>query len=148
MRARTWLILAFAAAGSAGLVAWRLDAARDARLEASIEASRVRRWALAEGGAGISVVPKRVPAAGRDQLRRLEDRPGFHEYAMRCSACHVLPDPTAYRAGAWNDKVGSMMGQMERAGLMPPTREELDAIVAFLRDAAENATPHNTETEP
>lgn len=104
----------------------------------AVETSRVRDWARSEGGAGPSVLPKRVPAADERQLARLEGVPGFHEYAMRCSSCHVLPDPAAYSGGAWVGKVDEMREHIRRAGVVPPPESELAVVRGFL-DAASDS---------
>jgi hypothetical protein len=74
---------------------------RDAERRAAVEASLLRYWARAEAGAGMSTPPKRVPEASRRTFREISNLPGFHDYAMRCSSCHVLPDPGAREARAW-----------------------------------------------
>ena len=131
------LALVLALAGAGGLAAWRAGVADEARRREGIEASRIRGWARAEGGAGVSVLPKRVPAADDGTLRRLEALPGFHAYAMRCSSCHVLPDPAAYTGGGWMDKVDEMREHSRRAGLVPPPDEEMEQVRTFLRRASE-----------
>lgn len=113
-----------------------MDAAKEARRIEAIETSRTRTWARAEGGAGVSVLPKRVPPADQAELRRLEDLPGFHAYAMRCSSCHVLPDPAAYPPKRWVGKVEEMRQHIERAGVVPPSDSELEAARQFLRAAS------------
>lgn len=139
MRARTVLLLFLVATGAGLIGVWRLDAAEDARREEGIEASRVRGWARSEGGAGPSVLPlNRVPVADEKQLRELEELPGFHDYAMRCSSCHQLPDPAAYPAKRWIGKVDEMREQIRRAGIMPPPESELEAAREFLRAASDS----------
>jgi mono/diheme cytochrome c family protein len=134
-RARFLVLTALAGAGIVG--AWRLDTAGDAARDAGIETSRIRGWARARGGAGPSVLPKRVPAADPRELRQLESLPGFHAYAMRCSSCHVLPDPAAYPADRWIGKVDEMREHIRRAGVMPPSAAELDSVRSFLRAASD-----------
>ncbi|MEX0892475.1 MAG: hypothetical protein WEB88_09925, partial [Gemmatimonadota bacterium] len=92
----------------------------------------------AEGGAGPSVLPKRIPLAHEAELRELEDLPGFHEFAMRCSSCHELPDPAAYPAELWIGKVNVMRQHIRRAGVMPPAETELQAAQKFLRLASDS----------
>lgn len=129
------LVLAVASAGLFG--AWRQSvSARDDR-EAALQRSLLRAWARAETGAGISIVPKQVPAADDRDLKRLEELAGFHEYAMRCSSCHVLPDPAVHTAGQWTGKVDDMRYYIGRAGVMPPAEAELNAADEFLRRASE-----------
>lgn len=113
------------------------EAAREAARTEAVETSRVRGWARAEGGAGVSALPKRVPAADPRELRRLEDLPGFHAYAMRCSSCHVLPDPAAYPAERWTGRVDAMREHIARAGVVPPEESELEAATEFLGAASE-----------
>jgi hypothetical protein len=134
-RASRLLVLAVVGAGLLGAGRWLADA--DPRHD-PVETSRVRGWARAEGGAGVSVLPKRVPPADDGELRRLRELPGFHEFAMRCSSCHVLPDPAAYPAGRWRGKVDEMGEHIRRAGVVPPSPAELDAAIEFL-DAASAA---------
>lgn len=138
MRARTWiLIVAVVGAGILGF--WRLQAAADeADRNDAAETSRVRGWARSEGGAGPSVLPKRVPLANHRELRELEEVPGFHEYAMRCSSCHELPDPAAYPANRWIGKVDEMREHIRRAGVVPPEESELEAARQFLRAASDS----------
>lgn len=134
-RTASLLLLVLALAGSVG--AWRLSLAEESGRESAAETSRIRGWARAEGGAGVSVLPKRVPAADPREIDRLKDRPGFHAYAMRCSSCHVLPDPAAYPGERWGGKVSSMEEHVRRAGLVPAPESELDSVRTFLRAAAE-----------
>lgn len=139
MRARTVLLLLLAAAGAGVFGVWRLDVAREAERNAGVEASRIRGWARAEGGAGPSVLPlNRVPLADERELRQLDGLPGFHEYAMRCSSCHELPDPAAYPAKRWIGKVDEMREHIRRAGVVPPEESELEAARAFLRAASDS----------
>lgn len=131
------LILLLLAATGAGLLAWRHDAVKAAERQAAIETSRIRTWARSNTAAGVSVLPKRIPAAEERELHELEDLPGFHEYAMRCSSCHVAPDPAAYPARRWVGKVAEMREHIRRAGVVPPEPEELEAATAFLRAASD-----------
>lgn len=133
------LVLALAGAGLLGV--WYLRSADDAARPDGAETSRIRAWARAQGGAGPSVLPKRVPAADARELRRLEELPGFHAYAMRCSSCHVLPDPAAYTGDRWIGKVESMRQHTIRAGVLPPPESELDSVRVFLRGASEALRP-------
>jgi mono/diheme cytochrome c family protein len=141
VKARTWiLVVAIVGAGALGL--WRFQAAGDeVYRDNAAETSRVRGWARAEGGAGPSVLPIRVPLADERELRKLEDVPGFHEYAMRCSSCHGLPDPAAYPASRWIGKVDEMREHIRRAGVMPPEESELQAARRFLRAASDSLRP-------
>lgn len=129
------VILALVAGGVFALRAG--SAAREAARAEAVESSRVRGWARSEGGAGVSALPKRVPAANPRELRRLEDLPGFHAYAMRCSSCHVLPDPAAYPAERWTGRVDAMREHIARAGVVPPEESELEAATEFLGAASE-----------
>lgn len=138
MSLRTGLLLFVALAGAGLIGVWRLDAVNDAQRREGIETSRVRSWARSTGGAGVSVLPKRVPAADEEAIRRLEELPGFHAYAMRCSSCHVLPDPAAYPADRWIGKVEEMREHIARAGVVPPEEEELEQAGAFLRAASDS----------
>jgi hypothetical protein len=113
------------------------EAAQEAARAEAVESSRVRGWARSEGGAGVSALPKRVPPANPRELRRLEDLPGFHAYAMRCSSCHVLPDPGAYPAERWTGRVDAMRAHIARAGVVPPAEGELEAATEFLGAASE-----------
>lgn len=135
LRAGSALLFVLVGAGVAGV--WRRDAATQAERQEAIETSRVRAWARSEGGAGVSVIPKRIPAADGKELRRLDTLPGYHAYALRCSSCHVLPDPAAYRPRQWIGKVDGMREHMIRAGVVPPSESELDAARTFLRAASE-----------
>lgn len=130
------VILTVTGAGVFG--AWRHSAREEAEREAGIEASLLRSWARSETGAGISILPLRVPPARERELRALEDLPGFHEYAMRCSSCHALPDPAAYAPRQWIGTVERMRHQISRAGVMPPQEGELEAATEFLRAASES----------
>lgn len=134
---RTLAIVLLLALLGAGLLAWRQDV-REAEREAAVETSRIRGWARSNGVAGVSVLPKRVPPADEGELADLEELPGFHEYAMRCSSCHVLPDPAAYPAKKWIGKVAEMRDHIERAGVVPPAREELEAATGFLGAASDS----------
>ena len=132
------LILVLLGLTGAGLLAWRHQVAEEAERREAIEASKVRTWARTRTSAGISVLPKRVPAADEAELRDLEGVPGFHEYAMRCSSCHVLPDPGAYPAKQWVGKVAEMREHIRRAGVLPPEQSELDTVAAFLGAASDS----------
>lgn len=134
MRHRALLILALVGAGLLGT--WGLGAVQDAGREDGVETSLIRSWARSQGGAGPSVLPKRVPAVDGRVLRELEALPGFHAYAMRCSSCHALPDPAAYPADRWVGKVDAMREHIDRAGVMPPPESELDSVRAFLGTAS------------
>jgi hypothetical protein len=132
------LLLLMAVAGAGLFGVWRLGETRDAERQAGIEASKVRGWARSEGGAGPSVLPlNRVPPADERELRELEDLPGFHDYAMRCSSCHELPDPAAYPAKRWIGKVDEMREHIRRAGIMPPEESQLEAALQFLGAASD-----------
>jgi hypothetical protein len=133
---RTALLLGATVVGVGLVGAWRLDAHRDAERQTAMETSRIRAWALAQGGAGMSVLPKRVPAADPDALDRLADLPGYDAYTMRCASCHVLPDPAAYPPRRWIGKVAEMKEHSARDGVMPPAEGELKAITEFLQAAA------------
>jgi hypothetical protein len=137
VRTRTALLLGATIVGVGLLGAWRLDAQRDAAREAAAETSRIRAWAWTEGGAGVSVLPKRVPLADPRELQRLDHLPGFDSYAMRCASCHELPDPAAYAPKQWIGKVAEMREKIDRAGVMPPAEGELEAAIRFLQTAAE-----------
>lgn len=136
MRMRTALLLGVAVAGVGLLGAWRLDTQRDAERVAAVETSRIRAWARTEGGAGLSVLPKRVPPADPGEIDRLDDLTGFDGYAARCASCHVLPDPAAYSPRHWIGKVAEMREQIDRAGVMPPADGEMEAALEFLQAAA------------
>ncbi|MFO7892825.1 MAG: hypothetical protein R6U63_03735 [Longimicrobiales bacterium] len=135
---RRAFVLVLLALIGAGLLAWRQGVMEENRREEALETSKVRSWARSNTSAGVSVLPKRVPAADQDELADLEDLPGFHEYAMRCSSCHVLPDPAAYPSKRWVGKVAEMREHIERAGVIPPDREELEAATGFLGAASDS----------
>lgn len=130
------LILLLLALTGAGFLAWRHGVEEEAARKRAVETSKVRTWARSNTSAGVSVLPKRVPAADESQLADLEDLAGFHEYAMRCSSCHVLPDPAAYPSKRWVGKVAEMREHIERAGVMPPEPAELEAATEFLSAAS------------
>lgn len=130
--------LVFLALMGAGLLAWRQGVVEATQREEAVEISKTRAWVRSNTSAGVSVLPKRVPAADEGELADLEDLPGFHEYAMRCSSCHVLPDPAAYPAKRWIGKVAEMREHIERAGVIPPDREELEAATGFLGAASDS----------
>lgn len=138
MIVRVLLVLVVAVAGAVLLGVWRPGGADEQGREAAIETSRVRGWARSEGGAGPSVLPKRVPLADVEALTGLENVPGFHAYAMRCSSCHGLPDPAAYPARRWIGTVDEMREHIRRAGVLPPEESELDAARAFLQAASDS----------
>ena len=135
-RMKLAVVLAVLAAGLFG--AWRQSAREKAKRENGVETSLLRSWARSETGAGISILPLRVPVARARDLRALEDLPGFHEYSMRCSSCHALPDPAAYAPRQWIGTVDRMRHQIARAGVMPPREGELEAATEFLRAASES----------
>jgi hypothetical protein len=140
MRFRTIVVAAVAAGVMAGLGAWWLSAARAAERREAVESSLVRSWARAEAGAGMSTTPKRVPGASWSTLRELRDLPGFRDYAMRCSSCHVLPDPGAREARGWYGVVERMRHHINRSGAMPPPEMQMESTLDFLRSAAERRT--------
>lgn len=141
MRSRTIIFLVLALAGAGMIGVWHQRSANETGRPDGAETSRIRAWARSQGGAGPSVLPKRVPAADARELRRLEELPGFHAYAMRCSSCHVLPDPAAYTGDRWIGKVESMRQHTVRAGVLPPPESELDSVRLFLRGASEALHP-------
>lgn len=134
---RAFVLVMLALIG-AGLLAWRQGAVEDTQREEAVETSRVRAWARSNTSAGVSVLPKRVPAADESELADLEDVPGFHEFAMRCSSCHVLPDPAAYPAKQWIGKIAEMREHIQRAGVIPPEPAELEAATRFLSAASDS----------
>lgn len=137
MTSRTIVLVTVAVGVLAGMGAWWLSAAREAERREAVDASLMRSWARAEAGAGMSTTPKRVPEASRSTLRELRDLPGFHDYAMRCSSCHGLPDPGAHEARAWYGTVERMRHHIARSGAMPPPEEQMESALDFLRAAAE-----------
>lgn len=137
MRSRTIVVVIVAAGALAGLGVWSLGKAREGERREAVETSLTRSWARTEAGAGMSTTPKRVPAASPSTLRELRGLPGFHDYAMRCSSCHVLPDPGARQARAWYGTVEQMRHHVARSGAMPPPEEQLEAALGFLRAAAQ-----------
>ena len=142
MRRRTGILLAGLLLGAGLLGAWRYRAVTEAAArETAVETSRVRTWARTRTAAGISVLPKRVPAAEEARLRDLRDLPGYHDFATRCASCHALPDPAAYPSRQWVGKVAEMQEHIRRAGLMPPTEDELRGAVWFLEAAADSLRP-------
>lgn len=134
---RTSVVASVAVAVLVGIGTWWLSAAREAERREAVETSLTRSWARAEAGAGMSTTPKRVPEASRSTLRELRDLPGFHDYAMRCSSCHVLPDPGAREVRAWYGTVERMRHHINRSGAMPPPEEQMESALDFLRAAAE-----------
>lgn len=132
------VLLLFLALLGAGLLAWRQGVVEEQQRKNALETSKVLAWARSNTSAGVSVLPKRVPAADEDELADLEEVPGFHEFAMRCSSCHVLPDPAAYPANRWIGKVAEMGEHIERAGVIPPDHEELEAATQFLGAASDS----------
>ena len=140
--ARTTVLLLSAVVVGVGLLGVRRhDARMTAEREAAVETSRIRAWARAHGGAGVSVLPKRVPAADPAELRRLDHLPGFDAYADRCGSCHDLPDPAAYSPDRWIGKIDEMREPITRAGVMPPEKEEWEAVATFLRAASTRLRP-------
>ena len=138
MRVRTVALLAVLTVASGLVVAWRYGAVREAEREAAAETSQVRTWARANAAVGVSVLPKRVPAADPADIRRLQDEPGFHAFAMRCSSCHELPDPGAYDARRWIGKVDEMQEHIRRSGTVPPPDSVMREVVEFLGEASES----------
>ncbi len=135
---RSTVVIVLALIGAVLIGVRRARHEHEGRRMDAVETSRIRDWARSEGGAGISVLPKRVPAADSRELRKIEDLPGFHEYAMRCSSCHVLPDPAAYPADRWPGKVHEMREHIQRSGMLPPPESELEQARRFLRAAADS----------
>ena len=139
---RGWVLLLAGGVLAAGLFgAWRLQVVREAEREAAVETSRVRAWARTEGGAGVSVLPKRVPAADPGEIEALSELPGYMAFAERCASCHALPDPAAYPAKRWIGKVDEMREHIRRAGLLPPPAEELAGAIEFLQAASDSLRP-------
>lgn len=139
MSARTVILLVVMAGTVAAIGAWRVGAMREAERREAVQTSLFRSWARAEAGAGTSIVPKpRVPAASERTIREVRDLPGFHEYAMRCSSCHVLPDPGAHEARRWAGTMERMRHHIQRSGTMPPPEDQLEAALEFLRAASEH----------
>jgi hypothetical protein len=139
MRTRTVILLVVMAGAATAIGAWRIGSMREADRREAVETSLFRSWARTETGAGMSIVPKsRVPAASERTIREVRDLSGFHEYAMRCSSCHVLPDPGAYEARRWAGTMERMRHHIQRSGTMPPPEEELEAALEFLRAASEH----------
>ena len=123
----------------AGFVgASRYEAVREAEREAAVETSRIRTWARANASVGVSVLPKRVPAADPGELESLNGLPGFHDYAMRCGSCHEPPDPAAYAPKQWVGKVAEMGEHIRRAGVVPPSEAQLDSVLRFLGAASDS----------
>lgn len=141
MGIRTVVLLAALSLSALAVAGWWTSSTREARHRDAVEASLLRNWARSETEAGMSLVPKRaVPPASAGTLRALSDLPGFHEYAMRCSSCHVLPDPSARDTRRWGTTMERMRHHIQRSGTMPPPEEELEAALDFLRMASERRT--------
>ncbi|MGK7313629.1 MAG: hypothetical protein ACN0LA_15550 [Candidatus Longimicrobiales bacterium M2_2A_002] len=140
MTRRAGAVLALVAVAlAAGLVgASRREAAREAERDAAVEASRIRSWARANASVGVSVLPKRVPAADPGELEAVEGLPGFHDFAMRCGSCHELPDPATYGPKRWIGKVAEMQEHIRRSGVMPPSEARMEAVTRFLGAASDS----------
>jgi hypothetical protein len=133
------ILLVLVTGAVAAIGVWRVGKIREAERREAVETSLFRSWVRAETGAGMSIVPKsRVPAASDRTIREVRDVPGFHEYAMRCSSCHVLPDPRAYDARRWGGTMERMRHHIQRSGTMPPPEDQLEAALEFLRAASEH----------
>jgi hypothetical protein len=138
MRTRTVILVVVLAGAVVAAGAWRLGAIREAQRREEVETSLFRSWVRAEAGAGMSIVPKpRVPAASERTIREVSEIRGFHEYAMRCSSCHVLPDPDAYEARRWGTIMERVRHHIQRSGTMPPPEDQLESALEFLRAASE-----------
>lgn len=59
---------------------------------------------------------------------------GREEFAMICSRCHALPDPTVHSAKDWATVFLRMERNMEKMNVRPPTRAETEAILFYLQE--------------
>ena len=54
-------------------------------------------------------------------------------YAARCSGCHVPHQPHTLTAKMWEVQVQRMDSKIRSAGRQPPTPDERDKILAYLK---------------
>ncbi len=59
---------------------------------------------------------------------------GREEFALICSRCHALPDPTVHSAKDWATVFLRMERNMEKMNVRPPTRAETEAILTYLQE--------------
>lgn len=140
-RALLGAITLLAVAG--GVLAWSGAQRREAAREAGIERSALREWALHDSDlredaalAGVSLNRPRVTPLDEDALGGLARSPDYPVFLHRCTSCHATPDPGMHEPGQWRGVVRRMDGWREKAGVMPITDDEREAVVRFMDRAA------------
>lgn len=68
--------------------------------------------------------------------RELPDDPDARLFELRCSTCHEIPSPRAHTAAEWGPTMARMIRNMSVMGVDPPSAEDSDRILAFLRARA------------
>ena len=61
---------------------------------------------------------------------------GRDEFALVCSRCHALPDVRVHSAADWAVVYARMERNIERMKLAPPTGQQAEDILSYLRTAA------------
>lgn len=100
------------------------------------------------------VLPPLAGVSARRDIRVAPARPGdfgsdttgalWHRFNHRCASCHALPSPIQHRPQEWEPVVRRMGENIDSAGLLPLSKDDLSAITEFLRlharkDVAESA---------
>jgi len=111
-------------------------------LESGAQLDAYKRWKDSPHGAMLRRI---LPPGPRPEQLPEPDSPGARAMSRYCVQCHYLPSPAMHTPENWPKTVERMVPRMEgkgnmgtlmqdmMAGVQSPTREELDALLAYLR---------------
>jgi Dihaem cytochrome c len=88
--------------------------------------------ALLLSACGVPSEPQVYPETGS---------PSAQLYQIKCTGCHVAPQPGAHTEKAWFRVVQRMQMRMKSGGVAPLNKIELDKILAYLQRHAATVEP-------
>jgi hypothetical protein len=62
--------------------------------------------------------------------------PGREEFAVACSRCHALPDPSIHSSRDWLSVFLRMERNMERMNVRPLSKDETTKVLTYLQDSS------------
>lgn len=81
----------------------------------------------------------KVPPLNEKRIGADLASPEFHTFYHRCAACHHPPAPESHSVKEWPGLVDQMSANIRKAGLLPLSGEDRDAILRFLGRHARDA---------